>query len=485
MDLSQRSNRIGPNLIEGGGGDIMGNPREGTRTKLLQKKTRVSYPTEWNISINNGNISHRRFWDRRERKHNIRGTLKHCMKRFQGHIKSPQPAVKLSQSQWEKLKDHSLVVELTDVIKGDKCLSPIWKLKEGERGKLWGMEIDDKDGGFIVPSDLGAIVTDATTLEELYRRKLPKRSIPNIKFLGGGATTVDDSTMVLLAIWRRQKNKQVVKAKTPYTQDDIRWMTKHKYNILKSTKNQHHGSRGLYFGFGIRKSTSSLDDAIHFSSLDEYYLKKGASPYDVEVNQQRRTQLYTNLDVSKANIEAAFYGSTGPSVVVSGTLLSSAMVEGLCCSNPNLKERHRPLGSSGFPSGFVCINAYTEIIHTEPDHTYTMIYCPPQEGLRYNDPSGTTFNFYLDGVDDDDNDCTKENKLKVTIPLNIGTSIFFSAFFLSHRQERHSNIPLLNLGAYGNQKVHQFSRCTLNRNLNHRREHRLRKWILTFCEPCK
>jgi hypothetical protein len=385
------------------------------------------------------------------RKQRCRGMVKFHMKRFQGQSNSPQPAVTLSQSQCETIKDYSLFVELQDVTRGnltgDRFFRPVWKVKDA--GKKWVK----KDGRICVPKMLGAIVTDASSMA-IYRQKLPKESSHNIKFMGA-----TDSNVVLLAVWRRQPKKRTESTEMPFTEHQIRWMRKFKYNILRG-KNNHHGSGGKYFGFGIRKSTSNLAWAKNHSSLDEYYLKPGASMNDRMVNQERQKQVCAHLQVAKANIEQAFSGATGTSAVTVGNQLAESMLKALYCSNSELEKQHPALRHSWFPSGFACLDAFTEFAHTEPDQTYTLLHCPPQESLEYEDPSGTTFNFYLDGGVNDYN--------TMKIPLNIGTSVFFSGFFLLHRQERHSDTQLLNLGAYGNQKVYQFGRQTLIRNINNR-----------------
>lgn len=117
--------------------------------------------------------------------------------------------------------------------------------------------------------------------------------------------------------------------------------------------------------------------------------------------------------------------------------------EAFISGNPELKKQHFHIGHSLFPKGYVRIDACTELVHIELDLTYTVLHVPSQEGLEYEDSSGTTFNFYLDGGIDE------RNTMK--IPFNIGTSVFFDGFLLPHRQERNSiSTPLLNVCACGN-----------------------------------
>jgi hypothetical protein len=64
---------------------------------------------------------------------------------------------------------------------------------------------------------------------------------------------------------------------------------------------------------------------------------------------------------------------------------------------PELSEHLPPVRAQGwFPALVICRGASTRIAHsTEQDHTYTLIQCPPQEGLEYDTDSGAFFHFYL------------------------------------------------------------------------------------------
>jgi hypothetical protein len=162
-----------------------------------------------------------------------------------------------------------------------------------------------------------------------------------------------------------------------------------------------------------------------------------------------------HLEVAKTNLEAAFCGAEGDSVVKSGAYLSQVLMTLVCRESQGLRKKFTVDGRQAwFPTAVVCVGASTTIAHTEMDHTYTLIHCPSQEGLGYNSDSRATFNFYLQGVADD--------MACIKIPLNEGTSVFFSGTFLMHRQECNES-QFVNLGFYGNQKVNQFGYRTLQR----------------------
>lgn len=115
------------------------------------------------------------------------------------------------------------------------------------------------------------------------------------------------------------------------------------------------------------------------------------------MNECLRKKAYVYLTVGKQNIEGAFKNTKSISAVKCGNIIAEAWWRSHCEVNPELEEQHQLLGHTLFPVLFICINEATAKIHTEPDHTYRMIYVPPQEGLGFSDSTGTTFSFYLDG----------------------------------------------------------------------------------------
>ena len=143
--------------------------------------------------------------------------------------------------------------------------------------------------------------------------------------------------------------------------------------------------------------------------------------------------------------------------------------------NPDLKKRIssiRPNDPTNCNYYMVVANleAKTRQYHSEQDATYTALVVPPQQGCNFSQPA--TLNFKLNN-----DEITK-------IPLTEGTVVFFSGFFLTHRQERpeHCSGPMINLGAYGNKRSYENAPNTILRNLeanieNHinRRERRKRK----------
>ena len=110
----------------------------------------------------------------------------------------------------------------------------------------------------------------------------------------------------------------------------------------------------------------------------------------------------------------------------------------------------------------ICVNATTEIFHTEKDVTYTLISIPGQvyenHELMRRKPSFFLFDFNAD--------------TKIAIRMNQFVSFVFSGEMLTHRQhcsDNKSNVklyPFFNIGCYGNEKLYHHLRKLFIRKQN-------------------
>lgn len=362
---------------------------------------------------------------------------------------SPQPAVRLTESHWIAIESSALVLKLETVEWNvtENCYQPIWNLVS--HGEAWHK-------GLKIPVE-GHIVALESSLDR-YKEKFPLGSahaFHNIEFVGD----VNGCDKILLASWSRQLEKDVTKeGNRSYTVIDRKHLNSVKNNIITGGTTSHHGSKGFYGGFGLRRSLAALLNALNFSSLAEYSIKSGASE---EEEKAYREQLCQHINAAKLSLERSFKCAIGRSVVTSGFILSQVLMKCLFQINPELENQHPRMGSWWFPSAFLCIDACTERPHTEPDHTYTLLHVPPQDNgdgpIKYAESTGTFFNFYLNGK-------SRASGDHIRIPMNVGVSIFFNGFFLLHNQTRNGK-PLINIGVYGNKNVHLFGSATLERNM--------------------
>ena len=110
-------------------------------------------------------------------------------------------------------------------------------------------------------------------------------------------------------------------------------------------------------------------------------------------------------------------------------------------------------GKYKFWSSQICINAMTKLFHTELDSTYTVISVPHQK----KDTCLPSFQFKI-----------KEDTI-LEVPLQEGTTIIFSAYMLTHRQnlvidESLKNMyPFFNVASFGNMRLFTHMRKTIQR----------------------
>ena len=111
------------------------------------------------------------------------------------------------------------------------------------------------------------------------------------------------------------------------------------------------------------------------------------------------------------------------------------------------KKDEYSLQKYGILNAHLCLNAQTRVKHTECDSSYTIISVLPQEKEktvkgRYNNAE---FEFNI------------SNEEAVVIPLRVGTTLVYSGYMLTHRQQiRKLNEdvkPFINVVSYNSQKM--------------------------------
>ena len=111
------------------------------------------------------------------------------------------------------------------------------------------------------------------------------------------------------------------------------------------------------------------------------------------------------------------------------------------------KQDEYSLQKYGILNAHLCLNAQTRVKHTECDSSYTIISVPPQEKEKtvkgmYNKAE---FEFNI------------SNEEAVVIPLRMGTTLVYSGYLLTHRQQiRKLNEdvkPFINVVSYNSQKM--------------------------------
>ena len=270
----------------------------------------------------------------------------------------------------------------------------------------------------------------------------------------------EDSFVIAAIVCDQQKS--VCSEVTEYVGSMEGDLLKVKKNTVASGK--HHGSRGAYFSFGGRASyiPSGAEKDI---TIGRYALKSKKHP-----------TLARNLEQSAARIGAAFtqvierncQGAVHQATRHLKTLHHASVKITKTCQS--VKQHQAALETSRslemlktsqnlccpFSSATFCIQAETEEFHTETDCSATMICCP-QLPVEWENAGKYQFEFDLLG---------DSKQGRVLVPLLRNRCCLFSAFLLSHRQQKakkDAGGKFFNLAFYSNARYYHNAKRTLNR----------------------
>ena len=111
------------------------------------------------------------------------------------------------------------------------------------------------------------------------------------------------------------------------------------------------------------------------------------------------------------------------------------------------KYKERYLENNGFIDSYLCINAQTEIEHTEHDSSYTIIVVPQRKLKFPNKFINNSAHFEL---------VINQNKT-VVIDMQVGTVLTYSGYMLTHRQQLQKNDnecePYVNIVSYNSKQL--------------------------------
>jgi len=115
--------------------------------------------------------------------------------------------------------------------------------------------------------------------------------------------------------------------------------------------------------------------------------------------------------------------------------------------NMEKEEKDKYVENNGFINSHLCVNAQTNLEHTEPDSSYTII-CVPNQTERAT-LSGHTNVGRFELVVNENN--------TIVIPMNAGCIFTYSPYMLTHRQqiknENDKMDPLINIVSYNSKRL--------------------------------
>ena len=105
------------------------------------------------------------------------------------------------------------------------------------------------------------------------------------------------------------------------------------------------------------------------------------------------------------------------------------------------------LQKKGILNAHLCLNAQTKLKHTECNSSYNTICVPPHEREKTEKGEYNKAEFEFNIRDDE----------VVVLPLEMGTTLVYSGFMLTHRQQirrlNENALPFVNIVSYNSQKM--------------------------------
>ena len=275
------------------------------------------------------------------------------------------------------------------------------------------------------------------------------RVFPNIHIINSGCIyehlnkSCNSSGYVLLSI-ATSKNPQGNKNRKKWNKEDFILLKRCKNNIIKKNNN-HHNSIGHYFSFGNKAKFEVKDD----SSIGLYSTRKPHASYS-QGYLDELAKKYETLCAAELLYAKESFCKLIPMNNLFIMPILNATHKGLIDMNIESPLQKTKANESGCWASSICVNAETQILHTENDCTYTIICAPRQMEIT----SKYEFNFCFNSTNN------------LSIVMNSGVSFMFSGLLLQHKQYKlnpNNDEIFYNFSAYGNQRLLRHLKQTLFR----------------------
>ena len=355
---------------------------------------------------------------------------------------SPHALMELSHREHSRLKDNCIHLKDLDITSDGKLV--------GYKGIEYGKNI--KKGRTTLHSKDATFQTD-----DIYITKI-KKNVILITITKDDAIKLLPSLIITSSIYNADpsgyivllcaKMKKVTGKDKEWNQDDFKRIKKCKPNILQSSN--HHQSSGFYASFGNK---GSFAKALS-SSVGQYATKK-TSTLAKQLIINNEASYYERMTSNEITRSVNNFATVIPTIrsVISPVIETTFELQ-KDDTNINLKEGLA--SKDGCWQTSLCVNAATDIFHTEQDCTYTLISIPKQEMI--NDTNNRyDFIFKINAIQ------------HISIKLIPGVSFIFSGTYLTHRQNMSSGksngepTNFFNIASYGNKRLFTHIRKTISK----------------------
>lgn len=361
---------------------------------------------------------------------------------FQPKAKAPHVLIELSQKEFKRHQDNSILVEKPYIIGGEKEMYyKTITFGNNVRFKLYSSQIN---GMKVKTKTIHIQKMKRQCLFIIANKNECQSLIPNV-FVSQSTTNTNPSGKVILMACMFDCGTSNC---TPWQPSDFTFVKSCKPNIISGSS--HHESLGYYASFGNKGSYSKVID----SSVGQYVSKTNKDPSKQktidEMASKYEKRIVKEIDRCVTNMERYL-----PNIQ---TIISPVIDTAYEIQSEVGDINLQPMSSSksGYWQYSICINAQTQQFHNENDCTYTIINVPHQDYFKTSTKKPNyKFIFKLSNMD------------MVNIELYPTMSFIFSGLFLTHRQNKKndnisSNDVFFNIASYGNKRLFNHLRKSIN-----------------------
>ena len=253
-------------------------------------------------------------------------------------------------------------------------------------------------------------------------------------------STVDKQEKAYVLLAMIERNQKLQSSYFTLSNSELSLANKLWVNQIKTDGSFHFDTSGKIFGLGFGPKYL-IDEKTNLSIGEFSMKKKSISGEDLSNQILLKKKIFEFSRQSFDNIFSSFNAaqrSFSPNI-------SKLQIHFDLFDSKKMDEKY--LQKKGILNAHLCLNAQTRMKHTKCDASYTTISVPPHEKEKtitgmYNKAE---FEFNI-------SDCEA-----IVIPLEIGTTLVYSGFMLTHRQQirrLNDNVkPFVNIVSYNSQKM--------------------------------
>ena len=253
-------------------------------------------------------------------------------------------------------------------------------------------------------------------------------------------STIDKQEKAYVLLAMVEKTQKLQSSKFAISNSDLLLANKLWVNQIKTDGSFHFDTSGKIFSLGFGPKYS-IDEKTNLSIGEFAFKKKNISDQDHTEQGLLKRKIF---EFSRQSFDNIFSTFVAVQRNISPNISKLQIHFDLFDAD---KKDEKYLQKKGILNAHLCVNAQTKVKHTECDVSYTTISVPAHEIEKRSTGvcNKAEFEFNI------------SEQEAIVIPLEIGTTLVYSGFMLTHRQQirklNNNAKPFINVVLYNSQKM--------------------------------